>query len=272
MICMFDNPDASRLRWARAAAVGALAVSLSVGAWAQGSLRAPVSAGQQAAAVDPTTTFTAPPVDPAAPLAAPVSADPQPLASLAGVGADYRIGPNDLLEFDVFGVPDMKRMVRVNASGAVSLPLLGAVPLVGLTARQGETLLADLYGKDYFQNPSVSLFIKEFTTQRVTIEGAVLKPGIYPVTGQITLLRALALGGGYAQYADQEIIMLYRMGTDGRQVTQSFNLQQVRAGEVPDPLVQPDDVIVVKRDPRRTTLRDSLFRDIIDTINPFSNR
>ena len=172
----------------------------------------------------------------------------------------------------MFGVPDMKRTVRVNSSGQVSLPLIGAVPLAGLTAQQAEALLAQRYGEKYLQNPNVSLFIKEYTTQRVTIEGAVLKPGIYPVTGQISLLRALALAGGYAQYADLQEIMLYRQGPDGKQQSQTYNLEQVRAGEVPDPAIQSDDVIVVKRDARRTSLRDSLFRDIIDTINPFSNR
>jgi polysaccharide biosynthesis/export protein len=244
-------------------------------AGAQEALRTPVDRGRQAAAVDPTTTHVLPTreeqekrakADPAR------QSGPQPLDSLTGVGTDYRIGANDLLEFDVFGVPDMKRTVRVNSSGMVSLPLVGAVPLAGLTAQQAEALLARRYGEKYLQNPNVSLFIKEFTTQRVTIEGAVLKPGIYPVTGQITLLRALALAGGYAQYADQEAVMLYRMGADGRQMAQTFNLEQVRAGDVPDPVVVSDDVIVVKRDARRTTLRDSLFRDIIDTINPFSNR
>lgn len=239
-------------------------------------LQAPVDAQRQPALVDPTTSNVGVSLEDRerAALADPSTRPdgPQPLDSLTGVGTDYRIGPNDLLEFDVFGVPDMKRTVRVNSTGIVSLPLIGPVPLAGLTAQQAEALLAQRYGEKYLQDPQVSLFIKEFTTQRVTIEGAVLKPGIYPVTGQITLLRALALAGGYAQYADQETVMLYRMGADGKQATQTFNLEKVRAGEVPDPLVQSDDVIVVKRDPRRTSLRDSLFRDIIDTINPFSNR
>lgn len=249
---------------------------LAVSAQAQAPLQDSVDSRRQAAVVDPTTSNVGPTKEEleqrarADPSTQPTG--PQPLDSLTGVGMDYRIGANDLLEFDVFGVPDMKRTVRVNSSGVVSLPLIGAVPLAGLTAQQAEAVLAQRYGDKYLQNPHVSIFIKEFTTQRVTIEGAVLKPGIYPVTGQITLLRALALAGGYAQYADQETIMLYRMGADGKQQTQSFNLEQVRAGEVPDPLVQSDDVIVVKRDPRRTGLRDSLFRDIIDTLNPFSNR
>lgn len=198
------------------------------------------------------------------------SGEPQPLNSLAVVGSDYRINPNDLLEFDIFGVPDMKRSVRVNASGLVSLPLVGPVPVAGLTGQEAEALIASRYAERYLQNPQVSLFIKEFTTQRVTVEGAVLKPGIYPVTGQLSLLRALALAGGYAQYAELREIMLYRYGPNGQREVQMYDLEKVRAGEIMDPEVLPDDVIVVKRNSRRTALRDSLFRDIIDTINPFS--
>lgn len=198
--------------------------------------------------------------------------EPAPLNSLASVGADYRIAPNDLLEFDIYGVPDMKRDVRVNASGLVSLPLVGPVSIAGLTAQAAEALIAAKYEEKYLQNPQVSLFIKEFTTQRITVEGAVLKPGIYPVTGQLTLLRALALAGGYAQYADLKEIMLYRIHLDGKRESFKFDLDQVRSGAIEDPDIKSDDVIVVKRDSSRTALRDSLFRDILDTINPFSNR
>jgi len=195
--------------------------------------------------------------------------DPQPLSSLAAVGTDYRIAPNDLIEFDIFGVPDMKRSVRVNASGVISLPLIGPVQVVGLTGQQAETQIAERYQERYLQNPQVSVFIKEFTTQRIAIEGAVLKPGIYPVTGQLSLLRALALAGGYAQYAELAEIMLYR-SVNGERLSQTFDLEKIRSGEQIDPEVLPDDVIVVKRNPRRTALRDSIFRDIMDTINPFS--
>lgn len=196
--------------------------------------------------------------------------EPAPLNSLASVGADYRIAANDLMEFDVFGVPDMKRDVRVNASGLISLPLIGPVPVAGMTAQDAETLIAAKYAEKYLQNPQVSLFIKEFTTQRITIEGAVNKPGIYPVTGQLTLLRALALAGGFAQYADGREIMVYRILPEGKRESFKYDVDQVRAGEVQDPDVHSDDVIVVKRDSRRTALRDSLFRDIVDTLNPFS--
>lgn len=200
---------------------------------------------------------------------APAPADAAPLSSLAAIKSDYRIGANDLLEFDVYGVPDMKRSVRVNGSGAVSLPLIGTVQLAGLTAQQAEAHLAQKYGENYLQNPQVSLFIKEFTTQRITIEGAVVKPGIYPVTGQLTLLRALALAGGGAQYAELSEIMLFRNAQGRPAEPLVFDLEKIRSGEVTDPLIQSDDVIVVKRNASRTALRDSLFRDILDTLNPF---
>jgi polysaccharide biosynthesis/export protein len=205
----------------------------------------------------------------AAARSAPAIGEAAPLNSLAVVNPDYRIGANDLLEFDVFGVPDMRRSVRVNATGAVSLPLIGTVQLAGLTAQEAETHLAKKYGEKYLQNPQVSLFIKEFTTQRITIEGAVAKPGIYPVTGQLTLLRALALAGGGAQYAQLNEIMLFRNTQGQPSEPKVFDLDKIRAGEVPDPMIQSDDVIVVKRNASRTALRDSLFRDILDTINPF---
>jgi polysaccharide biosynthesis/export protein len=195
---------------------------------------------------------------------------PQPLTSAASVGADYRIGPSDLLDFDVFGVPDMARTVRVNASGAVSLPLIGSVMLVGLTSAQAEALIAQKYAADYLQNPQVSLFIKEFTSQRITIEGAVAKPGIYPVTGELTLLRALALAGGGGQYAMLNEVMLFRSGSSTAANTAMFDLEKIRAGEVPDPVVNANDVIVVKRDPKRTALRDSFFGDLLNTLNPFN--
>ena len=233
--------------------------------------QSPLQTSQQQGRVPlgaPAPALGSSPADAAAATATP--GEPQPLSSLAVVGSDYRINPNDLLEFDIFGVPDMKRSVRVNASGQVSLPLIGAVPLAGLTGQEAEALIAERYAEKYLQNPQVSLFIKEFTTQRVTVEGAVTKPGIYPVTGQLSLLRALALAGGFAPMAELSEITVYRVGADGQRQMQVYDLEKVRAGELMDPEVLPDDVIVVKRNPKRTAVRDSLFRDILGIFNPLS--
>ena len=194
-----------------------------------------------------------------------------PMSTLASLGADYRIGPNDLMDVEVYGVPDLKRTVRVNSSGQVSLALVGNVNVAGLSAQRAEAMISEKYAEKYLQNPQVSVFIREFTSQRITIEGAVGKPGIYPITGQVTLLRALALAGGGGSYADLSDIMLFRVNQDGVKTTQNHDLNKIRAGEVPDPVVLADDVLVVKRDRTRALLRDSLFRDVIDSINPFSS-
>lgn len=191
-------------------------------------------------------------------------------ANANGAGADYKIAPNDLLDIEVFGVQELKRTVRVSSTGHVSLPLIGVVQVAGLGPSDAEALIATQYGSRYLQDPQVSVFIREFTTQRITLDGAVAKPGIYPLTGQITLLRALAMAGGGAPLADLENVMLFRLTPDGKTQQERYNVMKIRAGEQPDPMLQGDDLVVVNRDPRRTALRDSLFRDVIDTLNPFS--
>ena len=210
------------------------------------------------------------PRDPAAAKAAALAGQAQPMNALAGFGADYRIGPNDLLDIEVYGVTDLKRTVRVNSTGMVSLPLIGSMALAGMTAQQAEAAIAARYGEKYLQDPQISVFIKEFTTQRVTIEGAVAKPGIYPLTGQITLLRAMALAGGRGELANLDNVMIYRTGSDGKLTSSMYDLDLVRSGDIPDPVVLPEDVIVVQRKPVRVLLRDSAVSDFINLLNPFN--
>ncbi|WP_139147072.1 polysaccharide biosynthesis/export family protein [Hydrogenophaga sp. PML113] len=256
---MHNHPFANARPWALAGAA-LLAVAAAVPLWAQ----TPPEAGPGAAHAVPAS----------APLEAPGTAAGATAALSAapadGVGPNYRISPNDLMEFDVFGVPDMKRDLRVNATGEVSLPLIGQVPVAGLTTQAAARLIADRYQEKYLQDPQVSLFIKEFTTRRVAIEGAVLRPGVYPIAGQLTLLRALALSGGFAPYADINKIVVYRNQAGGAREQFTYDLDKVRAGQEKDPDIRSDDVIVVQRNARRTALRDSLFSDILNTLNPFN--
>jgi polysaccharide export outer membrane protein len=117
---------------------------------------------------------------------------------------DYRIGPDDLLEIQVFGVDQLTRSVRVNGRGFISLPLIGNVEIGGLTAQQAEDLVVAKLKESYLQDPQVSLFIKEYTSQRVTIEGAVNKPGVYPLRGPTTLLQSLAVAGGQGNLSEMK--------------------------------------------------------------------
>jgi polysaccharide biosynthesis/export protein len=182
---------------------------------------------------------------------------------------DYRIGAEDLLEIQVFGVEQLSRTVRVNSRGLVSLPLIGAVEVAGMTAQEAEATLAAKLADNFLQDPQVSLFIKEYTSQRVTIEGAVNKPGIYPLRGQTTLLRSLAVAGGQAGLSDMNEVVVFREDGHGKRETLVYDVERIRRGELDDPIVVNDDLIVVNRSRTRTILKDSVLRDVIDTVNPF---
>ncbi len=192
-----------------------------------------------------------------------------PLPAGQVLADDYRIGAQDLLEIQVFGIDELKREVRVNSRGIISLPLIGPVVLAGLTSQDAEALIASKYAKDYLQDPQVSVFIKEFTSQRITLEGAVAKPGIYPIRGEITLMQAIALAGGQGQLPDLHEVLVYRR-EGGEKVIHTYDLDKIRAGEVEDPSLINEDIIVVKRAPGRVVLRDSFFGDLINILNPMN--
>lgn len=194
-----------------------------------------------------------------------------PPANATPADPDYKLTPNDLIEVEVFGVSELKRTVRVNSTGHIALPLIGTLEVAGLSPADTEALIAIQFGAKYLKDPQVSVFVKEFTTKRITLDGAVVKPGIFPLTGPITLLRAIALAGGGGPMADLENVMLFRLTPEGKPENKKYNLDLIRKGEADDPLLQSDDVVVVNRDSSRVWLRDSLFRDVVDTLNPFSN-
>lgn len=177
-------------------------------------------------------------------------------ASGAYQGAsDYRVGPQDLLSISVFGVEELTKDVRVNSNGQISLPLIGGVMAGGRTIPELESDLATKYAAGYLQKPQVSVFVKEFTSQRVTLEGAVAKPGIYPITGKTSLLQAIALAGGVDdKTADLGGIVLMRQ-ISGKRMAAAYDLRQVRKGISEDPLIYGDDIIVVEQSASKTTLR-----------------
>ncbi len=198
------------------------------------------------------------------------TAGSQTLAAPLALGKDYRVGPNDLIDIEVMDADNLKRTVRVNGAGNISLPLIGQIMIAGLTAPEVEERIAHRYAEKYLQNPQVSIFIKEFTADRVTIEGAVARPGIIPLTGQMTLLRVLAVAGGFGPIANSSEVMLYRVNDQHVRQVAVYDVDQIRAGKADDPVIRGDDLIVVQRNATRALLKDSLFRDVLDSINPFS--
>jgi polysaccharide export outer membrane protein len=169
--------------------------------------------------------------------------------------SDYRIGGQDLLEISVFGIDELSQTVRVNSNGQISLPLIGAVLAGGKTIPELEADIAAALKKGYLQDPQVTVFIKEFASQRMTLEGAINNPGIYPLTGKTTLLQAIAMAGGVDdKVADLKGVVVFRQ-INGKRMGAVFDLAQVRNGTMPDPQVYGDDIIVVEQSGSKSALR-----------------
>lgn len=116
----------------------------------------------------------------------------------------YRLGPNDVISIDVFGSDDLDQKVRILADGTVSLPLIGRVELDGLPLDRAEARIERiLRERDLVLEPEVSIFIEEYRSQSVSIQGAVQRPGVYQMIERMTLLDLLGEAGGLAGNANQ---------------------------------------------------------------------
>ena len=195
-----------------------------------------------------------------------------PVASAPGPGAivpptDYRIGPQDTLVVDVFQVPDLSKTVQVETSGTILMPLIGQVTATGRTPKELSDDIAAQLGKDYVKDPLVTVTVKESSSQKVTIDGAVVQPGIYPIAGNTTLMQAVALAKGPdPNLANTREVAIFR--NSGTQRTAAiFDLSAIRSGKAVDPPVYANDVIVVETSGGRRFLRD--LAPFIPWIRPF---
>jgi polysaccharide export outer membrane protein len=125
-----------------------------------------------------------------------------------GPGAVRPLGTEDLLEISVFEVPDLNRTVRISETGTISLPLLGEIHAAGLTPRELELTIRDHLGKGYVKDPHVSVFVQEHGSKKVSVLGAVGKPGVYEMLGPRTLLQILAEAGGLTDNAGGDLFVI----------------------------------------------------------------
>lgn len=178
----------------------------------------------------------------------------------------YKIGALDVLDISVFKVPEMSKSVQVADSGTANFPLVGDIQVVGRTAQQVERDLAAKLGAKYLQNPQVTVFVKEYNSQRVTIEGAVKKPGVFPIRGQGSLMQFIAMAEGLDQAAGTEVVIFRQ--TNGKRVAGRFDIGQIKSGEAADPPLQSGDVIVVQSSMMKETFNN--FVKILPLMGVFA--
>ena len=176
---------------------------------------------------------------------------------LVAASRPYLVGPFDKLRIEVFGVEDLQREVQVDANGQLSFPLIGSVEAAGLTPTQLASVVDQRLRGRFVRDPQVTVNLVETVSQTVTVDGQVAEPGIYPVLGRFTLMRAIATAGGTGEYAKLDDVIVFRE-VEGRTYAGLYNLAAIRRGAYDDPEIFANDIVIVGDSPQRRMFEDIL--------------
>jgi polysaccharide biosynthesis/export protein len=160
--------------------------------------------------------------------------------------SEYTIGSEDVLAINVWKDPEISRVVPVRPDGKVTLPLIGDVQAKSLTPKQLQANIAQAL-RSYLANPEVSVIVQEVRSQKFNVLGEVLKPGSYPLSTPTTVLEALAVAGGFRDFAKVTKIYILRMNADSTQQKISFNYKEVVKGKRVEQnvVLQSHDTVIV---------------------------
>jgi len=154
------------------------------------------------------------------------------------------IGSGDLLEVSLYGMPDFKSDARVSSGGEISLPLVGTVAVGGLSVEHAATQIEhNLSQKGLFNDPHVTVFVKEYATQGISVLGEVQRPGIYPLLGERKLYDAISAAGGTTPKAGASVLITHR--NDPQHPLQVPLLTGAAKSMKNNVAVEPGDTIVV---------------------------
>jgi polysaccharide export outer membrane protein len=158
----------------------------------------------------------------------------------------FVIGNDDVLAINVWKEPDVSRSIPVRSDGKISLPLVGEVQATGRTPLKLEEEIAARL-KNYIAEPEVTVIVQQINSQKFNILGMVNKPGSYVINNSATVLDAIALAGGFRDFAKQKSIYILRQDADGSQTRLPFNYKEVVKGKNSGQNIklQPRDTIVV---------------------------
>ena len=158
----------------------------------------------------------------------------------------FVIGNDDVLVINVWKEPDISRSIPVRSDGKISLPLVGEVQATGRTPLKLEQEIAAKL-KNYIAEPEVTVIVQQINSQKFNILGMVGRPGSYPISNSATVLDAIAVAGGFRDFAKQKAIYILRQNADGTQTRVPFNYKEVVKGHNPSQNVklQPRDTVVV---------------------------
>ena len=168
---------------------------------------------------------------------------PQPISG-RGESA-YLIAPTDKLKVTVLNLPELNQdEILVDSGGKISIPLAGTIDAGGHTAQEVASEIAARLRAAYVRNPQVTVNLVEATSQVITVDGEVVQPGLYPVVGQMSLMRAVAVAKGVDEHAKLDDVVVFRT-VAGQKMAALYNLNAIRRGAYEDPAIYASDIVIV---------------------------
>lgn len=179
--------------------------------------------------------------------------------------SDYRIGSRDTLNITVFQVPDLTlREAQVDASGQIALPLVGSITAAGKTTSELAAEISTKLQAGYLQSPQVSVIVAEAVSQKVTVDGAVVEPGVFALKGKTTLMQVVAMAKGPKPTAKLDRIAVFR-SIDGRRTAAVFDLAAIRSGQADDPEILGNDIVVID-----SSALKGFWREVVSALPAFA--
>ena len=166
--------------------------------------------------------------------------------------------PGDTISVRVYREEELSLdKLIIDDAGNVALPLIGEVPAAGRSAAQLGAEVESAYAARFLRDPHVTISLVDATPRTVSVEGQVFKPGVYEMRPGQTLLAAMALAGSPNDTARMDEVLVFRT-IEGQRMGARFDLTEIRAGRMPDPVIMPNDVVVVGFSSLRGAYQDFL--------------
>lgn len=182
------------------------------------------------------------------------------IESLAATPGQQRLGPLDKLRITVFQVEELSGEYAVDAGGKIQYPLIGEITAQGLLPSELGELIARRLGERHLRSPNVQVAVLQRQEQTITVDGNVRQPGVLPIRGTTTLIRAIAMARGTTEDANPSRVIVFRT-INGQRMAAAFDLRAIRRAQAEDPEIFGNDIVVVDGSRART-----IFRDILSAI------
>lgn len=155
------------------------------------------------------------------------------------------VGPGDVVEVRVFGEPELSGVYQVGIDGSVRMPLVGNVPVTGMTADEMTSTIEGRYNEKYLKNAQINVLVREFNSRKIYVLGAVGKPGAFAFSSRMTVLDAVLLAGGPSKVADPNATIITRRADSGELERMKVAVASIGSGTGEDVELKPGDIVYV---------------------------